>query len=161
MARMPREEARSVPDPAGDLYDDWVRRKRAAEQRAAAQGSEVPWLGSPARMEAQDALASAIPPPAPDPDLALEDERIRRLRAAERFSAAQASETPWLGSPARMEAQDSMATAPDPRDVSMVPVIGPALDAVGDALKGRPFTALGDVGFSLLDLGGGESLGGP
>ncbi len=153
MATMPRGEPRSVPDPDGDLYDEWVRRKRAAEQLAAAQASGVPWLGSPARMDAQDAMASAPPQPAPDPARALEDRRIRDLRADERNVAGQASETPWLGSPARMDAQDSLATAPDPRDTSMFPVVGPALDAVDDAKNGRPWNAAADAVLGLLDVG--------
>ncbi len=55
MAKMPRGEPRSVPDPAGDLYDEWVRRKRAQEQ-ASLSGPGAQRFGSPARLEAQDAM---------------------------------------------------------------------------------------------------------
>ncbi len=156
MARMPRGEPQSVPDPAGDMYDDWVRRKRAAEQLAAARQSENPWLGSPARTEAQDAMSIDTSPPEPDPEQAAEDERIRRLRAAERLAAGQATKNPWLGSPARMEAQDSLATAPDPRDASFFPVVGPLLDAFIDAREGRSSRTMDDVAFAGADLAGAD-----
>ncbi len=59
---MPRGEPRSVPDPAGDLYDEWVRRKRA-EELAGQGGSGAQWVGSPALLEAQDATTIGPPPP--------------------------------------------------------------------------------------------------
>lgn len=61
MAEMPRGEPRSVPDLEGELYDDWVRRNREAEQRAFEQASRSRWAGSPAQLEAQDALAATPP----------------------------------------------------------------------------------------------------
>lgn len=58
---MPRGEPRSVPDPEGELYDDWVRKTREAEQRALDQASRSRWAGSPAQLEAQDAMAATPP----------------------------------------------------------------------------------------------------
>lgn len=58
MALMPRGEPRTVPDPAGDLYDAEMERQRA--KRAAIEGAPGQrWAGSPARLEAQDAMAAA------------------------------------------------------------------------------------------------------
>ena len=60
MAAMPRGEPRTVPDPAGELYDREMAKVRA--ERAAIEGvSRQRWVGSPARMEAQDAM-TAVPP---------------------------------------------------------------------------------------------------
>ena len=57
MAAMHRGAPRSVPDPAGELYDREMAKVRA--QRAAIEGvSRQRWAGSPARMEAQDAMAA-------------------------------------------------------------------------------------------------------
>lgn len=64
MATMPRGEPRSVPDPEGEAYDEWVRRKRAQEAREMAAERALDaaptqrWSGSPARMEADDAMAA-------------------------------------------------------------------------------------------------------
>jgi len=57
MARMPRGQARSVPDPEGEAYDLAMRRKRA-EASAFFYGTHGRWLGSPARSEANDALGA-------------------------------------------------------------------------------------------------------
>lgn len=52
-----------MPDPEGELYDDWVRMSREAEQRALEQASRSRWGGSPAQLEAQDAMAMTPPNP--------------------------------------------------------------------------------------------------
>ena len=63
MAAMPRGEPRTVPDPAGELYDREMAKVRA--ERAAIEGvSRQRWVGSPARMEAQDAMTAVPPDPA-------------------------------------------------------------------------------------------------
>lgn len=55
---MPRGEPRSVPDLEGEMYDDWVRRQREAEERAADQASSGRWPASPAQLEARDAMSA-------------------------------------------------------------------------------------------------------
>jgi len=57
MGRMPKGQARSVPDPEGEAYDLAMRRKRA-EQFAFYHGTHGRWLGSAARSEANDALGA-------------------------------------------------------------------------------------------------------
>lgn len=61
---MPRGEPQSVPDPAGEAFDEWVRRKRAEERAreaaeyALANTPSQRWAGSPARTEAHDARSA-------------------------------------------------------------------------------------------------------
>lgn len=121
MAGMPRGEPRSVPDPDGESYDAMLRAHRAQ-------------LGLISYSEAK------------------RREESERRRSSEQ-AAASASSNRYVGSSARLDAQDGMAAALDPSAARSFPVLGALASVIDDAQDHKPFAVAGDLVDGASDIG--------